>query len=102
MRGSAAAKRAQPGTGGSERIAVFLEVPAEPARAEAEDEPAAGDPIDRPGHVGDEIGVAVRTQVTSGPISIRSVDSAQAASGVQHSRWAASRSPYSGKKWSHV
>src|SRR5215467_9258722 len=45
-------------------------------------------------------GLRYELQVTSAPISIREVIAAQAASVVQHSKWAPSRSPYSGKKWS--
>ena len=50
-----------PGSGGRgpERVAVPLVVPAEPARADAQDQPAAADVVDGPGDVRDQVRVAV-------------------------------------------
>src|SRR5690606_11228999 len=47
-------------------------------------------------------GLRYELQVTSAPISMREVCSAHAPNIVQHSKWAPSGSPYSGKKWSQL
>ena len=49
----------EPGARGAEVVAVLVVVALEPARADAEDEPAAGDVVDGAGHVGQQLGVAV-------------------------------------------
>src|SRR5690606_16478288 len=56
----------QPAAGGAELVAVLVVVALEPARADAEDEPSAGDVVDGAGHVGEQIGVAVAVAAHQG------------------------------------
>ncbi len=49
----------QPSTCGPELIAVFVVVLLEPAASDSEDQPAAGDHIDGPGHVRKQLGVPI-------------------------------------------
>ena len=49
----------QPAAGRAELVAVLVVVALEPARPDAEDEPAAADVVDGPGHVGEQLRVAV-------------------------------------------
>ena len=52
-------RSAQPRGGGAELVAVFLVIALVPAAADAEDEAAAGDVVERPRHVGEQVRVAV-------------------------------------------
>jgi hypothetical protein len=49
----------QPRAGRTEVVAVLVVVAFEPAGAEAEDEAAAADVVDGPGHVREQVGIAV-------------------------------------------
>ena len=57
--GQRLAERVEPAAGGAELVAVLVVVLLEPARADAEDQPAAADVVDGAGHVGQQLGVAV-------------------------------------------
>ena len=59
MRGSAARQVVQPLARRPELVAVLVVVLLEPARADAEDQPAVADVVDGAGHVGQQLGVAV-------------------------------------------
>ncbi len=59
IRGIACAQRAQPVRRLAELVAVLVVVAPEPARADAEDRAAAGDVIDRPVRVGQQLRVAI-------------------------------------------
>ena len=58
--GQVTGQGAQPPTRRAELVAVLVVVPLEPPRADAQDEPAAADVVDGAGHVGQQVGVAVR------------------------------------------
>ena len=53
------AEGVQPAAGGTELVAVLVVVALEPARTDAEDQPAVADVVDGAGHVGEQVGVAV-------------------------------------------
>ena len=59
IRGSASSSARQAGPDGPELVAVLVEVALEPAGADPEDRPPAGDVVDRAVGVGEVLGVAV-------------------------------------------
>ena len=59
MRGRSSASWFEPAAGGAELVAVLVVVALEPARADAEDQPALADVVDGARHVGEQFGVAV-------------------------------------------
>ena len=94
---------AEPARRGAELVAVLLVVALEPTGADAEDEAAVADVVDRAGHVGEQVRVAVRVagderadarRVRSRPPSPRAACTPRSAR--------RAGSPYSGKKWSQT
>ena len=59
IRGMRLGEVGDPGARGAELVAVLVVVLLEPARADPEDQPPAGDVVDGAGHVGQQLGVAV-------------------------------------------